>query len=926
MRREGHFISGAILASLLLLSVGVLAAAGNTRETMSLQTFGRATTGFIENRGQLDDTVLYYAPGSQVTVYFTAEAIVFDFKEEVRREDAELAHERRDPLTDQMASEPRTRRGCAVWIRFEGVDSPPTVEARSELATRYNYFLGDDPGAWRTNVPAYSEVVYRDLWPGIDLVYRHEGGKITYEIVVAAGADPKSARFVWEGAESGTVGEDGSWSVATPVGSIVDLRPVGGSACGSLVWHDAAVGSGETSHGSSAPDRDGSSLLWGTFLGGSSYDRGDAITVDPLGNALVTGRTYSSDFPTTPGAYDETLNSSVYDVFVSKLDASGSALLWSTFLGGSGGDYVCDIAVDPSLNPVVVGWTTSWDFPTTPGAYDQSFDVRDAFVAKLDASGSVLLWSTFLGGSDTDQGHGLALDSSGNPLVTGWTVSWDFPTTAGAYDQSYGISDAFVAKLDASGSALLWSTFLGGRVSDFGRAIALDPSGNAVVTGRTGGYDFPTTPGAYDESFNGDYTDVFVAKLDASGSTLLWSTFLGGGGQEEGYALAVDSSGNPVVTGRTYSSDFPTTLGAYDESHDGACDVFVAKLDVSGSSLLWGTFLGGGSYDWSDALALDPFGNPVVVGYTRSPEFPTTPGAYDESLSGGSDAFVTMLDASGSGLLWSTFLGGGSWDEGYALALGSSGTAVVTGMTSSIDFPTTAGAHDESYSGGYSDGFVAKLGLPVTIVPAAVDFIPNVLNCRGHAPYVTCFIELPEGYNPVDIDVGTVVLNDLLPALLSPTSVGDHDENGILDRMVKFNRSDVLALLPVGEDVEVTVSGQLTDGTAFTGADSIRVICKGPPIHVSALHEPDLRVSSAPGISSATITYALGAAGPVSLRVYDVSGRLVRTLVSGDQPAGQHEIVWDERSNEGRRVGAGVYFIRLERGDGVSTAKTIVLR
>ena len=211
-------------------------------------------------------------------------------------------------------------------------------------------------------------------------------------------------------------------------------------------------------------------------------------------------------------------------------------------------------------------------------------------------------------------------------------------------------------------------------------------------------------------------------------------------------------------------------------------------------------------------------------------------------------------------------------------------------------------------------------------IDAIVDFIPNVLNCRGHAPYVTCFIELPEEYDAADIDVGTVILNDLVPALLSPNSVGDHDENGIPDRMVKFNRSDVLVLLPVGEDVEVRVSGELIDGTAFTGADSIRVICKRPPIHVSALHEPDLRVSSAPGISSATITYALGAAGSVSLRVYDVSGRLVRTLVSGDQPAGQHEIAWDGRSDEGHRVGAGVYFIRLERGDGVSTAKTIVLR
>jgi len=402
MKARRHVTQGTILLPLLALAATSIVIDTSAMQTSTHQLLDGGTTGFIENRGQVDESVRYYAAGSRGTVYLTAAAVVFDLKEEVRREEADLALGRRDPFPDQETVEPLTRRGFALWLRFEGANPSPSVEARDELTTRYNYFLGDDPDRWRTDVPVHAEIVYRDLWPGIDLVYRHEGGRITYEIVVAPGADPRSARFVWEGAESGTVREDGSWSVATPVGSIVDLRPVGGSACGSLVWDDAAVGSGETFRGRSAPDRDGSSLVWGSFLGGSSYDRGDAVTLDPLGNVLVTGRTYSSDFPTTPGAYDETLNSSVFDVFVTKLDASGSALLWSTFLGGSDEDYGYGIAVDPSLTPVVMGWTGSSDFPTTPGAYDQSYGVRDAFVAKLDASGSALLWSTFLGGSTWD--------------------------------------------------------------------------------------------------------------------------------------------------------------------------------------------------------------------------------------------------------------------------------------------------------------------------------------------------------------------------------------------------------------------------------------------------------------------------------------------------------------------------------------------
>jgi hypothetical protein len=396
-------------------------------------------------------------------------------------------------------------------------------------------------------------------------------------------------------------------------------------------------------------------LLWSTFLGGSEQEFGQAVCLDSSGNPIVTGNTKSSDFPTTPGAYDRSFNG-YYDVFVSKLSSSGDSLLWSTFLGGGSGDSGNALCLDSLGNPVLTGHTQSPDFPVTPGAYDESFNGwGDVFVSKLASSGDSLLWSTFLGTSDDDRGRGLCLDSFGNPVVTG-EASYDFPTTPGAYDESCnGDLDVFVCKLSFSGDSLLWSTLLGGYTSDVGRALCLDSSGNPIVVGYTESLDFPTTPGAYDESFNG-YIDVFVSKLSSSGDSLLWSTFLGGTGGygydcgDMGYGLCLDSSGNPLVVGYTESLDFPTTPQAYDESHNGEIDVFVSKISSSGRSLLHSTFLGGGSYDYGYALCLDSSGNAVVTGYASSPDFPTTPGAYDESFNGYIDVFVSKLemeDASG---------------------------------------------------------------------------------------------------------------------------------------------------------------------------------------------------------------------------------------------------------------------------------------
>ncbi|MCC7431558.1 SBBP repeat-containing protein [bacterium] len=483
-------------------------------------------------------------------------------------------------------------------------------------------------------------------------------------------------------------------------------------------------------------------LSFSTFLGGSGEDSGFSLSLDGSENCYVTGYTYSTNFPTTAGAYDTSHNGgNYYDAFVTKLNSSGSSLVFSTYLGGSSDDYGSSLSVDGSGNCYVTGYTYSSNFPTTAGAYDTSHnggDYYDAFVTKLNSSGSSLVFSTFLGGGGYEKSHSLSVDGSGNCYLTGNTGSSNFPTTAGAYDTSSGGNfDAFVTKLNSSGNSLVYSTFLGGDREDISFSLSLDGSGNCYVTGHTYSSDFPTTAGAYDTSFGG-YVDAFVTKLNSSGNSLVFSTFLGGNDHDWCYSLSLDGNGNCFVTGQTISTGFPTTAGAYDTSHNDNYDAFVTKLNSSGNSLEFSTFLGGSSDEYRPSLSLDGSGNCYVTGRTYSTDFPTTAGAYDTSHNGNYDAFVTKLNSSGSSLVSSTFLGGSSGDLSYSLSVDGSGNCYVTGYTGSTNFPTTVGAYDTLLnSGNYYDAFVVKF-----------DFFTAVTEQNNFAKEFQLNQNFPNPFNP----------------------------------------------------------------------------------------------------------------------------------------------------------------------------------
>lgn len=728
------------MRSTLVLAIGPLTVLAVASPAFAM------SSGFVENRGQVDDEVLYYAPGSGMTVYLTGDGIVLDLRAPIESGGDGGGIAPRDPEAPGPGS-----RAAAVRIRFADASPMMRAEARGELPARFNFFLGDDPVGWRVDVPCYEEIVYRNIRPGTDLVLRIEKDEVIYELTAAAGgaaqpmagglaeaigcAAAESPAFVFEGAERITSSGVHETHIATAAGTVVDLRSSDGDTRGRLaVLRDARVT--EESGAAPAEMRDvPGRLLIGTYIGGSDYDWVQGVALTESGEIVVGGYTQSSNYPTTPGAYDPSSNG-VQEVVVSKLSSAGGSLVWSTYLGGTSGDYGGMLALDTAGNVIVVGNTNSTNFPTTAGAYDRTHNgVSDLFVTKLSSTGSAILASTLVGGSTADIMKALALDAAGNVVVTGQTNSSNFPTTAGAYDTTpNGGLDVFAAKVSSTGSALLWSTFLGGAAEECGMAVALDPVEDVVISGYATAATFPTTPGAYDVTYNGD-RDVFAAKFSGTGSTLLWSTFLGGSQWDTAGGLDLDAAGNPVLSGGTQSANFPTTAGAYDRTLV-FNDAFVAKLASAGNALLWSTFVGGdASADMAYDVILDDVDRPLFTGSTYSSDFPTTPDAYDRSLNGNYDVFVSRLSSTGGSLLWSSYAGGTAADTGCQLVLDPAGNPVVVVTTESTNFPTTPGAYDASVN-GRSDFFLLKVDvLDASGIPSAQEASRPCLLFAGPNPF-----------------------------------------------------------------------------------------------------------------------------------------------------------------------------------------------
>jgi hypothetical protein len=618
---------------------------------------------FVANQGQAPRAVRFMAKGSGLTAYFL----------------------RREVLLRSQ--------GAWVHMRFEGASSAVRVEGASPLPGRANFLIGDEP-RWHRDVPTFGAVRYRNLYPGIDMVYGGAGFRLKSEFVVAPGADPARIRISYSGAGAPAVEAGGALSIAVGAQRLSEAppyvyqerdgikTPVEGRYA---LRADGAVGFSLGAYDAARPLIIDPLMTYSTLVGTNDFNAATAIAVDSAGAAYTAGYTDSDALPTAMPAQNFNLGSVA--VFVAKLSPSGSTLEYCTYMGGSDDDRAYGIAVDSTGAAYVTGTTTSPNFPTRYAEQSSLEGSRNAFVFKLNPAGDILLFSTFLGGSGADTANAIAVDASGNSYVAGDTTSLNFPAT-GFQTANHGAQDAFVAKLSSNGEKLLFSTYLGGAGNDHGGAIAVDSGGTVYVTGNTWSSNFPVE-NAFQTTIAGQ-CNAYIARLSSNGNTLMFSTYLGGSGctmsyPETGQGIALDAQGDAYVAGVTSSNDFPL-WNAVQPQLLGSTDAFVAKVNSSGG-LLFSTFMGGSGVDVGNAIALDASGSVYVVGYTYSTDFPVTTGALQTALGGACDAFLFKLSPTGDTLLYATYLGGSGTDTASGIAIDPSGNVYFGGWTLSPNFP-----------------------------------------------------------------------------------------------------------------------------------------------------------------------------------------------------------------------------------------------
>jgi uncharacterized protein (TIGR03437 family) len=724
--------------SLLWLSAaGSLPASAAEPGAPSLDAmYGNLPLSFEANMGQADPSVGFVARGRGYGILVTrAQAVLV-----LRRPIAAADGKRRAAIRSKFGAGAAEVERTTVRVRVVGSNADAGLRGAQLLPGKANYFHGKDPAKWRTDIPTYARVEQPGVYPGIDLVYYGNQRELESDFVVAPGADLSRIRLAYDGVDGIAVDSGGDLVLQTRLGEIRQHSPVVYQEIDGVIRKvpAAQVVTGQNEVGFQVRDYDASrpliidpTISYGTLLGGSYVEDGLSIAVDSSGSAYVCGLTDSFvDFPVTLGAVQPISRNLQYssapeDAFVTKLNPTGTALVYSSYLGGDDGDSEADaIAVDSAGNAYLGGWTTTYHFPVTASAFQSTTtDVccQDAWVTKLNPSGSALLYSTLLYGNDHDVVSSLAVDSSGNVYATGTTYSTDFPTIPSAFQTSnHGSSEAFVTKLNtnASGAAsLVYSTYVGGIGQDEGIALALDSSGSAYVTGVTASVNFPVTAGGYLSPSSGG-KDAFLVKVNPAGSALAYSARLSGSGDDVGWGVAVDAQGNAYVAGRTMSSDFPVTAGAYQTTtHAGDNEIFVSKLNPAGSSLIYSTFLGGSGSDVPYGIVLDSKGYVYLTGITSSTDFPTTTGALSRVLAGASDGFVAQLNDTGTSLLSSTYLGGSGDDEGDQIALDPNGNAYITGFTDSSNFPVSPGSYQTALRGP-GDAFIVKMNFSAPPPPA----------------------------------------------------------------------------------------------------------------------------------------------------------------------------------------------------------------
>ncbi len=603
------------------------------------RTVGKLPLSFEPNLGQADPHVRFLARSRGVTTFLTdSEAVTV-------MTTSEMPLRTQNPLA--AAYEPPRILQTAIRMKLEDANTSPEVVGLDAQPGVSNYFRGSDRTKWQTNVPHYARVSYKSIYDGVDMVYYSQNGQMEYDFVVRPGGDPSQIRMAFEGAERMQLDQDGNLGLLAGSVRMQHLRPV---VYQTIAGKKIAVQARFRAIGQKA---------FGFEVG--AWNRQYALVLDPV-------------------------------------------VAYATFVGGgSDTDDGLTISTDSAGRAYVGGYTASTDFPVTAGAIQSAHAGQvDGYVFRVNASGTALEYSTFIGGNGRDIVYRIKANSAGEAYLLGNSTSNNFPTTAGVYQTTniFGTA-AYVAKLNSAGNQLIYSTFLGPTWQGLDMGLDVDASGNVYACGTTTG-GFPTTPGAYQSSYAGGFFDAWVAKLNSTGTALIYATLLGGGGDDILGSLAVDSAGNAYVQGNTTSGNFPTTPGAFLSSGNW----FVTKINPTGSAVVYSTFIGNGIAN--GRIAIDPSGNVYSSGYASAPGYPTTPGAFQATFSGGGiDGVISKLNSTGSAILAATYLGGSGDDSPGTIALDAAGNVWVVGSSNSANFPVTPDAAQSTHGGGY-DIFLTK--------------------------------------------------------------------------------------------------------------------------------------------------------------------------------------------------------------------------
>jgi gliding motility-associated-like protein len=618
---------------------------------------------FRQNIGQWNKNILYNAksPLSDVNVNFLKEKISFGISKRKQSDTIE------NPANKRQGYD----REALVWnVSFLGMNKNVSVVSAQNHESNSTYFSGNDSYKWKKNIPEFNTICYKDIYNNIDLKYYATETRLKYDYLLHKNSKIEEIKMNFEGIRSMNINSRGELEVIHLWGTLLEEKP-----------YSYQIVNGKKK------EVDIRYVLYDDFTFGfkavGPYDKNEELIIDP------------------------------------------GTLIWSTFLGGSTAGTIPNVsnasAVDQNGYIYVIG-DCDGAYPTTAGVYQTGYmSSGDAYVTKLSPNGDIIVYSTYLGGSNADYLIGIDVNAAGEVYLTGYTLSSDFPITAGAFQTNSvsptGTYEAFVAKLDASGSSLIYSTFLGGHGNDFGLSVKADNSGNAYVSGFASSSDFPTVS-SFQSVYGGGLNDAFITKLNSSGTALVYSTLLGGGGDDRCHDIVLNSSNEVFVGGETSSTNFPVTAGVFQTNKKGgggagtSMDAFITRLNAAGNNLIYSTYLGGGAQDLVYGIAINNLNEAFVSGSTGSAGFPTTQGAFQENYGGGFalgfDAFAARLTSAGDSLIYCTFLGGSYSDFSTAIAINNANEAYITGTTNSTNFPVSIGGYQQKLSGS-DDIFISKL-------------------------------------------------------------------------------------------------------------------------------------------------------------------------------------------------------------------------